>query len=230
MKEDKEERIVLASEREYDDELRENKKALKKISKAEKRRIAEEKEAAKTGKQIFLEYVRVVVIAVAVSLFLLLVVFFNATVPSGSMISTINQGDRLIGFRLAYLFSEPKRGDIAIFKCPEQGEDYDKYFVKRVIGLPNETVSVQAGKVVITKANGETLFLEEDYLNEPMNISAFNGQSWKLGEDEYFMMGDNRNNSHDSRYFGAVEKKRIKAKVIWKYWKGFKTFKRPVYE
>ena len=227
---EEEERIELIRDMAFTDETEPDEKTLRKRERAKRRAEKEAKEAEKTPKQVFFEYVRIVISAVAVALFLLLVVFFNATVPSGSMNPTISQGDRLIGFRLAYVFSDPKRGDVAIFKCPEEGEDYDSYFVKRVIGLPGEVVSIQAGQVIITKENGETLYLNEDYLKEVPDINAFNGQSWVLGRDEYFMMGDNRNNSHDSRYFGAVTKKRIKAKVIWRYWKGFKSFKRPVYD
>lgn len=155
------------------------------------------------------------VIAVAAALLLALAinrfVLVNAHVPSTSMIPTINKDDRFIGFRLAYLFSEPERGDIVVFqhKCYE-GED-TMTLVKRIIGLPGDTVTVADGKVFI---NG--IYLEEDYLNEP---SEGNYGPYIVPEDSYFVMGDNRGVSDDARYwdYPYVSKDEIIAKAWFRY-------------
>lgn len=185
------------------------------------------KEEDKSASRVVFEYVRVIVIGALIAFLLCKFVIINAVVPSGSMIPTINKGERLIGFRLAYKFSEPERGDIIIFKCPEEGADYNKLFIKRLIGLPGETVTIRAGEVWITPADGSEPFkLDESYLNEePLESAQVNNMSYTVGEDEYFFMGDNRNNSHDCRYFGNVTKDRIVAKAVWKYWKGFEVLK-----
>lgn len=194
-----------------------------------KRKLREEKEAQKPTWRVLLEYVIIAAIGVLVAFLLCKFVIINAIVPSSSMYPTIKEGDKMIGYRLAYVNKEPKRGDIVIFKCPEVGSDYDKPFVKRLIGLPGETVSLRNGEVWIIPASGaENAFkLSEDYLLEPMIESAsINNKDYgPLKENEYFFMGDNRNGSHDCRYFGAVTRDRILAKVVLKYYPGFKAIK-----
>ena len=96
-----------------------------------------------------IEYLMVVAIGALIAVFLTQVVIVNAVVPTGSMKDTINEGDRLIGLRLTYYFDSPERGDVVIFKCPEEGANYNKLFVKRVIGLPGETVKISGGKIYI---------------------------------------------------------------------------------
>lgn len=91
-----------------------------------------------------LSLVKIVVIAVVFALVFTNFIIINAEVPSGSMRDTIWEGDRLFGFRLAYKFSEPKRGDIIIFKFPD---DETQNYVKRVIGLPNDIVQIKNGRI-----------------------------------------------------------------------------------
>lgn len=201
-------------------------KELKKRRKQEKKEAKRVKEANKTTFQIVMEYVRVILIGAVIAFLLCRFVIVNAEVPTASMVPTINVHDRMIGLRLTYYFSDPQRGDVAIFKCPAEGEEYDKLYVKRVIGLPGETVTIDAGQVIITTADGDTFYLEEDYLNEvPRAELNVNNHVYTLGDDEYFMMGDNRNNSIDSRYWGNVSRDRFVAKVLFKYWRGFETIK-----
>ena len=123
-------------------------------------------------------------------------VIINANVPSGSMESTIMPGDNLIGLRLAYTFSEPKRGDIIIFTPPEGASNPGEKYIKRIIGLPGETVEVKDGKVYI---NGE--YLEEDYLDEAHCTGTKNPgpYTFQVPEDSYLVFGDNRDNSNDAR-------------------------------
>ncbi len=194
---------------------------------ARKKLEKQRKEGRKSSPRVVFHYFEVSPIGALIAFLLCKFVIINAEVPTGSMIPTISRGDRMIGLRLAYTFSTPKRGDVAIFKCPEPGPDYNKLFVKRVIGLPGETVKIEEGKVYIINAEGEKFYLDEtSYLYEtPKPDMQVNNKEWKLGEDEYFLMGDNRNGSHDCRYFGPVTAKRMQAKVIFKYYKGFEGFK-----
>ena len=125
--------------------------------------------------------------------------------------------DRLFGFRLSYLMEDPKRGDIVIFKYPDN-ESIN--YIKRIIGLPGETVTIKDSKVYI---NNSATPLKEDYLKEEWVI-ANDGMQFQVPEGCYFMMGDNRNNSKDSRYWNNtyVARDKILAKAIFRYWGGFK--------
>ena len=193
-------------------------KELKKHRKEEKKEAKRVKEANKTTFQVAMEYVRVILIGALVAFLLCKFVIVNAEVPSGSMIPTINIKDRMIGLRMTYYFTDPKRGDVAIFKCPAEGPDYGKLYVKRVIGLPGETVTIKAGQVIITTADGETIYLDESYLNEtPREDLTVNNQTYILGDDEYFMMGDNRDYSYDSRFWGSVPYRLIVGKPWFVY-------------
>ena len=156
-------------------------------------------------------------IAIVAALLINNFILLNAKVPSGSMENTIMTGDRLFGFRLSYLMEDPKRGDIVIFKYPDN-ESIN--YIKRIIGLPGETVTIKDSKVYI---NDSTTPLKEDYLKEEWVI-ANDGMQFQVPEGCYFMMGDNRNNSKDSRYWNNtyVARDKILAKAIFRYWGGFK--------
>ena len=181
-------------------------------------RLKEEKEVKgkKSGslKRTILHYVLIAGIAAGAAIFLMNVVFKNAKVPTGSMKDTINENDRLIGLRLAYVTAEPQRGDVVIFKYPD---DENTLFVKRVIGLPGETVSFKDGDVYI---DGE--LLQEDYIKEPHSTMAVNETEYTVPENSYFVLGDNRRNSKDARFWTNtyVTKDKIEAKVLFRYYDG----------
>lgn len=140
-------------------------------------------------------------------------VIINAFIPSGSMEYTITPGDRVIGNRLAYLVKEPERGDIIIFKYPD---DERQLFVKRVIGLPGETVTIENAKVYI---GADEVLLEENYLKEEWIID--NGPyTFVIPENSYLVLGDNRNNSKDARYWddAYVEAEQILGEAVFCYW------------
>jgi signal peptidase I len=132
--------------------------------------------------------------AVLIALLLKNFVIINATVPTGSMENTIMPGDDLLGLRVAYLFSEPERGDIVIFKYPD---DESQKFIKRIIGLPGDEVVIEDGKIYI---NGSEEPLDEPYLKEEWvrNTGPFD---FEVPEGCYLVMGDNRNDSWDARYW-----------------------------
>lgn len=158
-------------------------------------------------KQEIAEWVVVIVLAVAFAVVINTFFLVNALVPSASMENTVMTGDRLFGNRLAYIKEDPRRGDIVIFKYPD---DEKQLFIKRVIGLPGETVQVIDGKVYINYCDEP---LNEPYLAQEM-LGDFG--PYEVPEGAYFMMGDNRNYSADSRFW--TNKFVYKDKILGKAW------------
>ena len=157
-----------------------------------------------------LEWVLIIVIALAAALFINYVLIINSVVPSGSMESTIMTNSRMMGLRVTYWFSDPQQGDIVVFKYPD---DPSQNFVKRVIGTPGDVVEIKGG---VTYVNGEVL--DEPYLNETPLPRDFG--PYEVPEGHYFMMGDNRNNSNDSRYWKNtyVPREYVLGKALFVYW------------
>ncbi|MBQ8312592.1 MAG: signal peptidase I [Clostridia bacterium] len=133
-------------------------------------------------------------------------------VKGGSMRSTLQNGEVMLVNRAAYLLGEPKRQDVVICLYPGRYRDKWKlvpqYFVKRIIGLPGETIAIEEGVVLI---NGEPL--EEPYLDEAHTRRKSSMAPVTLGADEYFVLGDNRDNSNDSRRVGALKRRALIGKV-----------------
>ena len=208
------------------------------------------------------EWLLVIVVAFAVAFLINSTILTNSFIPTPSMETNLPVGSRLFGFRLYYLFTDVKRGDVVIFDygylCKNDGEMYqtndehrcplcgreDKkntkvQYIKRVIGLPGDHIEIKAeytaeqelfrnlkfadpnvkatcGYVYV---NGERL--KEDYLPEPMVVNSFyKPVDVVVPEDSYFMLGDNRNNSEDSRFWPKMflNKKDILAKALFVYW------------
>ena len=180
--------------------------------------VNEEKE--KSTLKDTLEFLAPIIIAMLIAVILKTCILANAIVPTGSMLNTIQKEDRVIASRLAYTFDDPERFDIAIFKYPDNEKEY---FVKRVIGLPGEKVDILNGTVYITGADGKTLELRDDFVSEE-NKDNYSG-SFVVPEDCYFVMGDNRDNSVDSRYWvttNYVSRDKFIGKVMFRYYP-FKT-------
>lgn len=131
-----------------------------------------------------------------------------------SMQPNFYAGQFLIVSRVHYLLAEPQRGEIVVFDPPgDDNQVDDPLLIKRLIGLPGDTVELRDGQVYI---NG--VALNEPYLKEPCQGSRCRDAVWQLGANEYFLMGDNRNNSRDSRVFGPVTRDRIVGEAIIRYW------------
>lgn len=206
------------------------------------------KEKKAVLKAEIISWVEVIAIAIALALIINNFIIINANVPSGSMEKTIMTGDRVLGLRFSYWFSDPKRGDIVVFKYPVEdaliqkmsffqkigyrlsGKSTENY-IKRIIGLPGETVEIKDGAVYI---NGEKL--EEDYINGTWTVMN-DGITFEVPEGHYLMLGDNRNNSSDARYwpdialrsgltdnveealtYSYVPRKKILGKAYLRYW------------
>lgn len=148
-------------------------------------------------------------VAVAVNKF----VIINAHIPSTSMVPTLKVDDRLIGLRLAYLFSEPERGDVVIFEHSFSDGTEKETLVKRIIGIPGDKILIDSGGVFV---NGERI--SEDYLAAPMNVLS--ASEFTVPENSYFVMGDNRNVSYDSRMWPNtyVTRDEIIARALFKYY------------
>lgn len=158
------------------------------------------------------EYVKLILIVVVVMVALQRFVIINAQIPSESMENNIMTGDRIFGNRLAYLTSDPKRFDVVIFKFPD---DETEYFIKRVIGLPGESVDVIDGKVYI---DGADTPLDDSFCKEtPLGVKDGH---FEVPEGCYFMLGDNRNVSRDSRFWNNpyVAKEKILGEAVLRYW------------
>jgi signal peptidase I len=128
-------------------------------------------------------------------------------IPSGSMIPTLMPGDRVLVAKFWYRFAEPKRGQIVVFRYPL---DPTRDFVKRLIALPGETVEIKNGVVYI---NGEVL--EEPYVK---NRDFLSMEKTTVPRGQYFMMGDNRPNSQDSRFWGFVPRNYLLGPAFLRYW------------
>ena len=169
-------------------------------------------------KEVF-SYILVAAISIVIAFTINRYVIINANIPTRSMVPTVNAGDKLFGFRMAYMFSEPQRGDVIIFmhQCYKNSEE--EALIKRVIGIPGDKVEIKDG---ILYVNGEKV--EEDYLAEEM-VGTFG--PYIVPADSYFVMGDNRNASDDGRYWDNtyVHMDEIQAKAVWKYSPEFEIIK-----
>ena len=159
------------------------------------------------AREIF-EWILVIVISAALAYALDKFIIVNAKIPSASMEPTIMTGDRLIGNRLAYINNDPKRGEIVIFMFPDNEKEY---CITRVIGLPGETVNIKNGTVYI---NDSTTPLDESDYIVTTPLGDFG--PFEVPEGAYFMMGDNRNNSMDSRYWNRPYV--FRDKILGKAW------------
>lgn len=175
--------------------------------------ILESKNDVKKKDNFFSEYVLPILIGLLIVVLLRSFVFGLFYVPSGSMLPTLQINDHVVVTKFTYQFSAPKRGDIVVFDYPvalaETGEKVK--YVKRLIGLPGEKIEIKEGKLFVNDN-----LIDEPYLASDSDMSDFSPTL--LGEKEYFMMGDNRNHSNDSRYWGTVDEALLVGKVQFIYW------------
>lgn len=193
-------------------------KPAKPAEKSKKRKKDDDDEPPKSKLREIMEFCLPIVLAVIIAIILKTFVFANAVVPTGSMLNTIHEGDRIIASRIAYINDSPERYDVVIFNYPDNEE---QCFVKRVIGLPGETVEVVNGIVYVTKTDGEVIQLKDDFVTNCVPEGDFG--PFEVPENHYFMMGDNRNSSWDSRYWENkyVHKSKIIGEVKFRYYPSF---------
>lgn len=179
-------------------------------------------------KAIIWEWVESIVVALVLALVIRHFVIQAFKIPTGSMRMTLIEGDRILVNKFIYgakvpftdlrlpALRQPKRGDVVVFVYPE---DPKKDFIKRLIGLPGETVEIKKGNIYI---NGELCrdpsVYNRYYRNRPETIYGSEGEPVNVPEDSYYVLGDNSASSRDSRYWGFVPKKNMLGNAILIYW------------
>jgi signal peptidase I len=157
-----------------------------------------------TGENAFLEIIRFSIIALLIVVPIRMFIAQPFIVSGASMADTFHTGEYLIVDQLSYHFNEPARGDVVIFRYPR---DPSKYFIKRIIGVPGDTVVIEGSTVKIVNAEyPEGIILDEPYIRSMRPAGTLEET---LGDREYFVMGDNRDESSDSRMWGVLQEERI---------------------
>jgi len=171
----------------------------------------------KKPKSVFREYAEAIVIALVLALVIRTFIVQAFKIPSGSMLPTLQIGDHILVNKFIYRFASPRRGDVIVFKYPK---DESRDFIKRTIGLPNDKVEIRNRRV----------FINDQPINEPYAVhSDPNVQEGSISPrdffgpvvvppGEYFMMGDNRDFSMDSRFWGFLDQDKIRGKAFLIYW------------
>lgn len=155
------------------------------------------------------DFLKVFIIAIAIIVPIRWFLFQPFVVTGDSMRPNFRDGNYLIIDEISYRLREPGRGEVIVLRFPN---DPSQFFIKRIIGLPGERVFIDSGRVTIYSADhSDGLALDEEYL--PNNTSTYGNIDFQLGGDEFFVLGDNRLSSSDSRIWGPLARKDIVGRV-----------------
>ncbi len=155
-----------------------------------------------------IEFVKELILAVLMALLFTTFIVSHNKIPTPSMVSTINVNDHILTAMVPYYYRDPNYGEIVVFK---NGEDS---WVKRVIGLPGDVIDIREGNVYVNDVKiDESAYLASEGISDPYAGSDHVSFPYTVPEDSYFLMGDNRTQSQDSRYIGAVSRDRIYGKA-----------------
>jgi len=158
------------------------------------------------------EWAILIVAALVIAIVIRTFVFQAFYIPSESMVPTLKIGDRVLVNKLSYKLHDPRRGDIVVFKAPEAARTAEiKDLVKRLVGLPGDTIEGRDGQIFI---NGRAL--SEPYLPADVKSRTFGPE--KVPPDSYFMLGDNRQYSKDSTFFGPIKRDQLIGRVFMRIW------------
>jgi len=189
----------------------------------------------KTKKSWYREWAEALIVAVVLALIIRTFLFQAFKIPSGSMLDTLLIGDHLLVNKFIYgtqlpfndsrflAVREPERGDVIVFEFPDdEGKSYFKRrdFIKRIVGIPGDVIEVKNKQVFV---NGQPFILDQEIHKDPETIPAVAGPRdfagpIKVPEESYFVMGDNRDFSYDSRFWGFVPMSKVKGLAFIKYW------------
>ncbi len=165
----------------------------------------------KSGK--FGEWIEIILVALVISLLIENYLFGFAVVQGKSMEPTINNNDRLLVVKFAYKYKEPQVGDLVIFN-PPSSKRKNELFIKRIVASENDYFTIREGTLLVNdEERVENYIFQEDYIER-----IYPYVQGVVPDETVFVMGDNRNDSNDSRNFGFVDKKSIKGKVICRIW------------
>ncbi|MBD3250556.1 MAG: signal peptidase I [Candidatus Pacebacteria bacterium] len=169
--------------------------------------------------QFFLDIVETLVIALSIFLVVYLFLLQPHQVNGQSMVPNFQSGEYLLTDKISYRLGEPKRGDVVVFHAPEaahcpKGTGCD--FIKRVLGLPGETIEIKNSQVYVNSTPLKEDYIPADFETQPGDFTR--NKSVSLGSDEYFVVGDNRPYSSDSRAWGPIQRTDIVGKAFVRYW------------
>ena len=162
----------------------------------------------------FLELLQVVVFAISIFLFVYLLILQPHKIKGASMEPNFHDGEYLLTDKVSYRIGEPERGDVIVFKAPPL---YKDEFIKRIIGLPGEEIKVEQNKVFVNGRELDETYLADGSRTEP-NKFASEGKTLRVPNDAYFVLGDNREHSLDSRSLGFISKENITGRAWFVYW------------
>lgn len=175
-------------------------------------KVSGEKPPQKTAENPWLEGLKTIGLSAVLAFGIRTFVAEARYIPSGSMLPTLQINDRLIVDKLGYHFKTPERGDIVVFSPTDtlEKQNFHDAFIKRVIGLPGDRVEVKNGRVFINDKP-----LDEDYIAER---PQYQYGPVTVPQDQYLVLGDNRNNSYDSHYWGFVPRDHIIGRAVVRFW------------
>jgi len=173
---------------------------------------SQEEQPRKSGENPWVEVAKTIGLSAVLAFGIRTFVAEARYIPSGSMLPTLQINDRLIVDKVGYHFRDPQRGDIVVFSPTDalQRQNFHDAFIKRVIGLPGETVEVKGGRVYV---NGQPL--RENYVQDS---PQYQYGPVTVPTDSYLVLGDNRNNSYDSHYWGFVPREKIIGRAVVRFW------------
>jgi len=169
---------------------------------------------AKSKKAFVVEIIKIVVITLAIIIPIRYFLFQPFYVRGASMEPNFHDNEYLIIDEITYRFSDPKRGDVVVVKDPQKPSEF---FIKRIVGLPGEEISIQSGEIYISAgSDAKSAILNEGYLN--MNVSTSGNITIQLTDEQYYILGDNRSVSLDSRTFGPIPRDLIVGRAWLRVW------------
>ena len=158
------------------------------------------------------ETLKIVILAAAIVVPVRYFLFQPFFVRGQSMDPNFENGDYLIVDEISYRFRQPQRGEVIVFNSPQEPS---QRFIKRIIGLPGEVVEIKEGKVAVYSSEGRKILDESGYI---LNLPTGGNLTIALGGEEYFVLGDNRPFSYDSRRFGSLPEDNIIGRVVFRAW------------
>ena len=162
------------------------------------------------------EFFKIIIVSLIIILPIRYFIIQPFYVKGASMEPNFHDREYLIIDEISYRFKDPARGEVIVFRYPENPQEY---FIKRIVGLPGESVQIIDGQVIVfNQVYPEGFVLPEQYLETEGMTFSESSERVEVGENEFFVLGDNRGASRDSRYFGVVDKSFIIGKVLLRGW------------